>query len=299
MTAQATTFFAPSFGRNDVQILSGTFDDFSFAEVLQVMGLSRQCLRFLVNQSGSVWSEILVKAGRVLFARAGNECEPQQVFRVLAYSAVKGSGLAFAVFHTEPTGAYPEPVGELARLCDAASASASASAISAAASQVSTPSISPLGSHTDSGTLILERPYLSQQVAESMPTLPASTTSRSDASFMTQVATPASHAPANQGGLELYGMLAQRLDQVTGQMHALEARVNAMPQLLNAEMRLALAQHVPVATTAAPSAPAISSPQPTIAAVNSYRMPAWIGALLGVLAAVCVVLLVLMLQRVR
>ena len=48
---QAQPSFAPiDFGTNDVQIMIGTFDDFTFDDVIQVLGLSRQCLRLLVRR---------------------------------------------------------------------------------------------------------------------------------------------------------------------------------------------------------------------------------------------------------
>ena len=114
---QTPPSFAPiAFGTNDVQIMIGTFDDFTFDDVIQVLGLSRQCLRLLVRRGEAAFSEVLLKAGQVLEARMPSSSEPEKVFNTLSGSAVRGSGLSFAVYHTQPTGPFPIPRARLSDL---------------------------------------------------------------------------------------------------------------------------------------------------------------------------------------
>ena len=115
MTSQAIQP-TPRFGSNDVQIMAGTFDDFSFDDVIQVLSLSRQCLRLLVRQGEAAFSEVLLKAGQVLAARSPTSNDPAQVFMVLGGQARPGSGLSFAVYHTQPDGPFPPARGRLADL---------------------------------------------------------------------------------------------------------------------------------------------------------------------------------------
>ena len=296
MQTYADASVLSGFGRNDVQVLSGTFDDFTFVEVVQVMGLSRQCLRFLIKQGGSVWSEILVKAGRVLSARAGNAGDPQVVFQTIATTAVRGSGLAFALFHIEPTGPFPSPVGELQALTEATQnlRAAGAQGVDNKA-QPTNPSTgtlaaSALGPRTDGGTLIMARATHATPMGTSVTPTP----------------TVDSKVLAHEQAQAIAAALMPKLDQIAGQLHTLEGRIGSLAQVINAETRLALSQQAAAQAAAqlpssVPQAPVMPPAAPPVSDGHSPgSIPKWaIGLAIALPSLLCVLLVIAILMRVR
>lgn len=93
-------------------LLKGTFDSFSIDDVLDVVGLSRQTMRVVLDDSGR-GGEFLVKAGRVIRADA-----PPEEGRRAFVNIYREPGQGFAVWqHVEATG---EPIGLLADLIEEA-----------------------------------------------------------------------------------------------------------------------------------------------------------------------------------
>ncbi|MES2946080.1 MAG: hypothetical protein V4772_24695 [Pseudomonadota bacterium] len=227
------------FGANDVQIMAGTFDDFSFDDVVQVLGLSRQCLRLLIRQGEAAFSEILLKAGQVLEARMPLSSDPENVFKALFGKAVSGSDLSFAVYHTEPTGPFPVPRCRLQEVYERVkSASQPILAKSPAVSRVDL-------------TLRLDESPVSRQ-ASGMARAPT--------------AQPSLTLPPDFGkelAQQLQPLLREEVASVLGQvqaqaqaLHTMDGRLQALPQLIAAELRAALARHERSPVPPAPKAPA-------------------------------------------
>jgi hypothetical protein len=262
--------YAPlGFGTNDVQIMAGSFDDFTFDDVIQVLGLSRQCLRLLVRHGEAAISEVLLKAGQVLDARMPASSEPDEVFQALSGSAVSGSGLSFAVYHTEPTGPYPAPRGRLSDLYEGTRG---------AAQQAQQAPAAPLRTRATDAvekTMVLDRRSMQPQAQPApawsapqpaalthpatMPVLATETLSKA----MVADLQPLLHQ-------ELTGVLAQLREQAQV-LHTLDGRLQALPQLVAAEVRLALAQQerraAPPAAVPAPAAVAPAGPSGLVLAL--------------------------------
>lgn len=227
------TYVPTGFGANDVQIMAGTFDDFSFDDVVQVLGLSRQCLRLLIRQGEAAFSEILLKAGQVLEARMPSTSDPENVFTTLLGTAVHGSGLSFAVYHTEPTGPFPMPRCRLQDVYDRVKSAGQGAA--ALASSVLRPAT---GGHDV--TVRLEKAAFHNQ---SSPGQPAS-----------GVRTAAPQGATEEWGkavvAQLQPLMREEVAAVLGQvraqaqaLHTMDGRLQALPQLVAAELRAALARH--------------------------------------------------------
>lgn len=238
---QAQALFTPSgFGTNDVQIMAGNFDEFSFDDVIQVVGLSRQCLRLMIRRGGATYSEVLLKAGQVLEARMPSSSEPESVFRSLFGFAVKGSGLSFSIYHTEPTGPFPAPRATLVELVERAR-QAAVPAPAAPAGPEATLRLSP------------------QALAAAMPSGPPTPQAAAAAS-----ASPTPEAMSRALAAELRPLVREELlallaqSQQQGQTLAqMDGRLLALPQLVAAEIRAALAHHDRQAAAARePQAPA-------------------------------------------
>lgn len=284
---QAQPSFAPiAFGTNDVQIMTGTFDDFTFDDVIQVLSLSRQCLRFLVRRGEAAVSEVLLKAGQVLDARMPSSSEPEQVFHSLTGSAVRGSGLSFAVYHTQPTGPFPVP---RARLVDLYARSKQGGGA------VTKPA--PVGEPT-----LRLTPQQAKAAPAAAPLAPAPAARPVTASTLPDHVLPTVTLPALSPDTlskavvaDLQPLIRQEVQAAMAQLreqsqtlHTLDGRLQALPQLVASEVRLALAQHERRAGAAAPAAPA---PAPT-----SPALLVGLGAGLVVLAGAVVALVVTMLR---
>ncbi|MCA9706508.1 MAG: DUF4388 domain-containing protein [Myxococcales bacterium] len=104
-------------------LLKGSFDSFSIDDVLDVVGLSRQTMKVVLNDDGSGGGgEFLVKAGRVIHAEA-----PPDRGRRAFVNIYREPGSNFAVWqHVEATG---EPIGMLADLIEEAKALETAPAL--------------------------------------------------------------------------------------------------------------------------------------------------------------------------
>jgi chromosome partitioning protein len=93
-------------------VMQGSLDDFSLAEVLQVIGMSRQYTRIQLQcadgrECGTIW----VKSGRVIGARAGGSDGRA------AFVDLFGPGAAVFVVHRLPEPkTYPDPLGSLTTL---------------------------------------------------------------------------------------------------------------------------------------------------------------------------------------
>jgi hypothetical protein len=95
-------------------LLKGSFDSFSIDDVLDVVGMSRQTMKVVLDDSGR-GGEFLVKAGRVIQAAA-----PPAEGRRAFVNIYRQPGQGFAVWqHVETTG---EPIGLLADLIQEAKA---------------------------------------------------------------------------------------------------------------------------------------------------------------------------------
>jgi hypothetical protein len=216
MNMPGAAAFAPfAFGTNDVQVMAGSFDECAFDDVMQVLGMSRQCLRLRVNRAEAVFSEVLLKAGQVLDARMSGTTDPKQVFEAMGEAAVPGSGLSFSVYHTQPNGAFPEPKARLLDLHTQPGTQASAG--------------SRPGSE-DATMAIDTRPVPS---APSMPSASMRGAPVADESLKRDLA----------------ALLELVQQQVQGQIR-IEARLQSLPQIIAAEVRAAIAQ---VALQAAPA----------------------------------------------
>ncbi|MGE0331643.1 MAG: hypothetical protein AB7P37_13205 [Ramlibacter sp.] len=241
-------FVPTGFGANDVQIMAGTFDDFSFDDVVQVLGLSRQCLRLLIRRGEVAFSEVLLKAGQVLEARMPTSSDPDNVFKALFGTAVQGSGLSFAVYHTEPTGPFPMPRCRLQEVYDRVK------------------SMGQGGAGTDA-TLRLRDMPAPQAGPQAAPQMPAPTGPRGGASgpfpFPPSQASPEVLGKAVAAQLrpivreEVAAALAQMQAQVQAQgqtLNTLDGRLQSLPPLVAAELRAALAHHERNAAAKAPPA---------------------------------------------
>jgi len=95
-------------------LLKGSFDSFSIDDVLDVVGMSRQTMKVVLNDDGR-GGEFLVKAGRVIHAEA-----PPDRGRRAFVNIYREPGQGFAVWqHVEAIG---EPIGMLADLIEEAKA---------------------------------------------------------------------------------------------------------------------------------------------------------------------------------
>jgi hypothetical protein len=225
----------PRFGKNDVQILAGSFDDYSFDDVMQVLGLSRQCLRLKVRRGDAAMSEVLLKAGKVLDARMPpDQTDPLRVFQSINGGAVRGSGLNFVVYHTEPTGVFPAPCAELAELYDK---------VKAASPQP------PRQSATQPAPVGTTEPYYAPTVQMLAPAHAAPAkhegapiSSASDISIVANIV-------AKMVLAELQPLIRQELAELARQMHEqaqlahkLDGRLQSLPQVISAEVRAALSK---------------------------------------------------------
>lgn len=258
----AATFAPIAFGTNDVQIMAGSFDDVSFDDVIQVLGLSRQCLRLLVRRGEAAFSEVLLKAGQVLDARMLSSSDPSQVFVALNDNAVRGSGLSFTVYHTQPTGPFPSPRARLSELY-------------ARAKQPAAPAPAPMAPVADAPqpTLRLTPTELRAMVSPAQPAPPRPVAAPVDsipsqkADYFQPTATYPALAPEALGKAvvaELQPVLRQELQAALAQLrehgqalHTLDGRLQALPQLVAAELRAALAQD---RQRPAPAAPPPAAP---------------------------------------
>lgn len=289
---------AMRFGARDVQIMAGTFDDFSFDDVIQVLSLSRQCLRLLVRQGEAAFGEVLLKAGHVLAAHGPNTTDPAQVFMALGGRAVPGSGLSFAVYHTQPDGPYPPARG---RLADLHALARRAATQAPAAARVAPAPVGP----GPEDTLRIPPP-------PAQPPRPATTPVRAPAGPVAQAAPNAVSQPdivlaptlpittadtVSKAVLaDLQPLLRHELNQVGVQVReqaqmlaALEGRLQSLPQLVAAEVRLALAQRERDQAREAPPAPA---PQPAAAGVSGAVVMAMAAGLVVLFGAVVVLAVV-------
>lgn len=248
-------FVPTGFGVNDVQIMAGTFDDFSFDDVVQVLGLSRQCLRLLIRRGEVAFSEVLLKAGQVLEARMPTSSDPDNVFKALFGTAVQGSGLSFAVYHTEPTGPFPMPRCRLQEVYDRVKS----------VGQGAAPARPAGGAGTDATLRLRDIP--APQAGQAAPQMPPPTGPRGGASgpfpFPPSQVSPEAVGKAVAAQLrplvreEVAAALAQMQTQVQAQgqtLNTLDGRLQSLPPLVAAELRAALAHHERAATAKAPSA---------------------------------------------
>ncbi len=246
------TYIPTGFGANDVQIMAGTFDDFSFDDVVQVLGLSRQCLRLLIRRGEVAFSEVLLKAGQVLEARMPTSSDPDNVFKALFGTAVQGSGLSFAVYHTEPTGPFPMPRCRLQEVYERVKAMGQGAA-----------ALRPAGGAGTDATLRL-RDMPAREPAS--PTGPRGSASAAQVppggsgpfAFPPPQVSPEALGKAVASQLqplvreELAAMLAQV--QAQGQtLNTLDGRLQSLPPLVAAELRAALAHHERLAAAKAPT----------------------------------------------
>lgn len=226
-----------TFGKNDVQILAGSFDDYTFDDVMQVLGLSRQCLRLRVKRGDAPLSEVLLKAGKVLDARMPpNQTDPLVVFQAINGGAVRGSGVNFIVYHTEPTGEYPAPCAELIDLYNKVKASPApkpvAQPLPAAAAE---PAYVPTVQISSTGLAP------AQSAAPESAVTQAAISSASDISVVANIV-------AKMVLAELQPLIRQELQALTQQLneqaqltHKLDGRLQSLPQIISAEVRAALA----------------------------------------------------------
>lgn len=283
----------------DVQIMAGTFDDFSFDDVIQVLSLSRQCLRLLVRQGEAAFGEVLLKAGQVLSARTPNTTDPAQVFMTLGGHALPGSGLSFAVYHTQPDGPYPPARGRLAdlyALARRAATVAPAAPLAAAA---------PAGAGPETTLRIPPPPAQPPRPSAAAPVraagasmAPAAATLGSQPDIVLAPTLPITAADTVSKAVlaDLQPLLRHELNQVGVQvreqaqmMASLEGRLQSLPQLVAAEVRLALAQREREQAREAPAAPA---PQPPAAGVSGAVVMAMAAGLVVLFGAVVVLAVV-------
>ena len=91
----------------EIRLMAGTFADFSADEVLNVLAMSRQCLRLFVLGPDAEYT-VTVKAGQVLDAQGGAE-EGESAF-IAMWSSISDSWL-FEIYHVDWTGPFPTPIG--------------------------------------------------------------------------------------------------------------------------------------------------------------------------------------------
>ncbi|MBC5767939.1 hypothetical protein [Ramlibacter albus] len=226
----STTFTPFAFGTNDVQVMAGSFDECAFDDVVQVLGMSRQCLRFRVNRADTVHSEVLLKAGQVLDARMPGSEDPKQVFNALGQAAVPGSGLSFSVYHTQPNGAFPTPKASLLDLH----------------AQTSKPAAANARPSSEDRTVQLDgRPALSMP-SGSMPAMPSAAMRPA----------PVADATLRRDVGALLELVQQQVEAQVQAQARLEGRLQALPQLIAAEVRAAIVQAMAQAVPAPAPAPA-------------------------------------------
>jgi hypothetical protein len=109
------------------QIMRGTFADFSVEEVLQVLGLSRQCLSLHVTTAASQRCALLVKAGQVLSAQTDNADEGVAAFIWLIRNVQRDAQHLFTIAHLEQPPTLGLPIGSLSDLYAGARAALSLS----------------------------------------------------------------------------------------------------------------------------------------------------------------------------
>ncbi|MEM9454325.1 MAG: hypothetical protein AAGF11_09110 [Myxococcota bacterium] len=97
-------------------LLKGSFDSFSIDDVLDVVGLSRQTMKVVLNEDGQQGAgQFLVKAGRVIHAESSSDRGRRAFVNIY-----REPGTSFAVWqHVEAVG---EPIGMLADLIEEAKA---------------------------------------------------------------------------------------------------------------------------------------------------------------------------------
>ncbi|MBX3657391.1 MAG: hypothetical protein KF740_03040 [Ramlibacter sp.] len=254
---QQATFVPTGFGINDVQIMAGTFDDFSFDDVVQVLGLSRQCLRLLIRRGEVAFSEVLLKAGQVLEARMPASSDPDNVFKALFGTAVQGSGLSFAVYHTEPSGPFPMPRCRLQEVYERVKATGQGAV--ALASSV----IRQAGASTDATIRLADLPARSAPP----PVVPrvggtgpqALSRPGGPAPFVPPLSQVSPEALGKAVLAQLQPMVREEIAVVLAQVKAqgqtlntLDGRLQSLPPLVAAELRAALAQHDRQAAAKAP-----------------------------------------------
>ncbi|MCA9678622.1 MAG: DUF4388 domain-containing protein, partial [Myxococcales bacterium] len=93
-------------------VMTGRLEEFKLADVLQVVGLSRQFTAVeLRRQDGRVHGTVWVKAGRVIGARCGG-ADGRDAF----YELFGPTPVVFVVSRLPEPNAYPAPLGSLAGL---------------------------------------------------------------------------------------------------------------------------------------------------------------------------------------
>ncbi len=250
------TYVPTGFGANDVQIMAGTFDEFSFDDVVQVLGLSRQCLRLLIRRGEVAFSEVLLKAGQVLEARMPTSSDPDNVFKALFGTAVQGSGLSFAVYHTEPTGPFPMPRCRLQEVYERVKATGQGAA--ALASAV----IRQAGGAGTDATLRLSDVPAREPAAPAAPRTGASAAQARPGASGPFGFAPSQVSPEALGkavAAQLQPLVREEMAAVLAQVQAqaqtlntLDGRLQSLPPLVAAELRAALAHHERTAAAKAP-----------------------------------------------
>lgn len=286
------TFVPTGFGANDVQIMAGTFDDFSFDDVVQVLALSRQCLRLLIRRGEEAFSEVLLKAGQVLEARMPASSDPDNVFKALFGTAVQGSGLSFAVYHTEPTGPFPMPRCRLHEVYERAKSTGQGAAA------LASPVLHPTGGAGMDATLRLSDLPAREPASRAGHSGTAPRTNLSAAQALSQPGGPAPFAPSRAASetwsrdvvAQLRPLVREEVAAVLSQLqaqaqtlHTLDGRLQSLPPLVAAELRVALAQHERnVAAALAAAAP----PPPAANGLRGVLVAMGAGMLLLLVAVV-------------
>lgn len=99
--------------QNGVQIMHGTFEDFSVEDILQVLGLSRQYLCLRVNDQQNIYFLLVVKAGQVLDARANTGDHGVSSLTWLMRHTQQRRSLEFSVLHLDHYPVGLSPIGTL------------------------------------------------------------------------------------------------------------------------------------------------------------------------------------------
>ncbi|MES2975612.1 MAG: hypothetical protein V4757_18480 [Pseudomonadota bacterium] len=275
---QHQAVFVPTgFGANDVQIMAGTFDEFSFDDVVQVLGLSRQCLRLMIRKGEVALSEVLLKAGQVLEARMPTSSDPDNVFSALFGTAVHGSGLSFAVYHTEPTGPFPMPRCRLQEVYErvkagrkgAAAPAFAAPGQAAAAGQdatlrlVDVPTGNPASHVGQRGSMSGAQPFTQPGATGPFGGIPPQVTPEALGKAVVAQLQPIMRE-------EIAAALEQLRAQVQAQaqtLNTVDGRLQSLPPLVAAELRLALAQHERNASASRPAQPEPGASRGLVAAL--------------------------------
>lgn len=275
------TFVPTGFGANDVQIMAGTFDDFSFDDVVQVLGLSRQCLRLLIRRGEEAFSEVLLKAGQVLEARMPASSDPDNVFKALFGTAVQGSGLSFAVYHTEPTGPFPTPRCRLHEVYERAKSTGQGAAA------LASPVRQQAGGAGMDATLRLSDLPAREPTSRAGPSNTGPRANLSGAQAFSPPGGPAPFVPSRAASetwsrdvvAQLQPLVREEVAAVLAQLqaqaqtlHTLDGRLQSLPPLVAAEVRVALAQHernVAAALAAAAPTPAANGLRGVLVAMGA------------------------------